>query len=242
VAYGHAIVAPIRRRIRIATREYLDWVEFEQKAAMTAESEERICAIKKAAGMFRQTVLVCPASVGTQANFYAMLLISKHMGLAFKGRHGLQNLALKLDRDVSKGCERALAELRNKKDSGFRRGEMWELWVRKLTAILSKNELPTQVRKDVDKTKAARPSPFVSFIRELQACLPEKYRRSHGLRPYGYADFLRHEKATQLPRNWSALYQQRPALRLCRPAKWRPPEKVRGRVIPLSAPGQANAA
>jgi predicted phage terminase large subunit-like protein len=29
--------------------------------------------------------------------------------------------------------------------------------------------------------------------------------------PYGYADFLRQEKATQLPRNWSALYQQRPA-------------------------------
>ena len=28
---------------------------------------------------------------------------------------------------------------------------------------------------------------------------------------YGYGDFLRQEKATQLPRNWSALYQQRPA-------------------------------
>lgn len=28
---------------------------------------------------------------------------------------------------------------------------------------------------------------------------------------YGYGDFLRREKATQLPRNWSALYQQRPA-------------------------------
>jgi hypothetical protein len=28
---------------------------------------------------------------------------------------------------------------------------------------------------------------------------------------YGYAGFLRQEKATQLPRNWSALYQQRPA-------------------------------
>jgi hypothetical protein len=28
---------------------------------------------------------------------------------------------------------------------------------------------------------------------------------------YGYGDFLRHEKATQPPRNWSALYQQRPA-------------------------------
>ncbi len=28
---------------------------------------------------------------------------------------------------------------------------------------------------------------------------------------YGYGKFLRHEKASQLPRNWSALYQQRPA-------------------------------
>jgi len=28
---------------------------------------------------------------------------------------------------------------------------------------------------------------------------------------YGYGSFLRHEKATQTARNWSALYQQRPA-------------------------------
>lgn len=28
---------------------------------------------------------------------------------------------------------------------------------------------------------------------------------------YGYARFLAREKATQIPRNWSALYQQRPA-------------------------------
>lgn len=28
---------------------------------------------------------------------------------------------------------------------------------------------------------------------------------------YGYGNFLRHEKANQTPRNWSALYQQRPA-------------------------------
>jgi predicted phage terminase large subunit-like protein len=28
---------------------------------------------------------------------------------------------------------------------------------------------------------------------------------------YGYGKFLRHEKATQTPRNWSSLYQQRPA-------------------------------
>jgi len=182
-AYGHPIATPLRRRILIATREYLDWVEFEQKADPTANCEQRIGSIKKAVGIFRRAILACPAGFSPQANFIAMRLISTHMGLPFKGRHGLQNLALKLDRDVSKSCERALAELKSQKDSGFRRGEMWELWVRKLTAILSKNELPTQVRKDADKAKAVKPSPFVSIIRELQACLPAKYRKSHPLRP-----------------------------------------------------------
>ena len=181
-AYGYGIATPVRRRILVATREYLDWVEFEQKAATTAKSEKRICAIKNAARLFRQTVFACPASIGKQANFFAMRLISTHMGLPFEGRHGLQNLALKLDQGVSKGCQRALAELRSRKDSGFRRGQTWELWVRKLTNILSKSELPTRVRKDTDKAKTAKPSPFVSFIRELQACFPEKYRRSHAER------------------------------------------------------------
>ena len=181
-AYGHPIATPLRRRILIATREYLDWVEFEQKADPTAKCEKRIDSIKKAVGIFRRAVLACPAGFGPQANFVAMRLISMHMGLPFEARHGLQNLALTIDRDVSEGCERALAELRSQKDSGFRRGEMWELWVRKLTTILSNNDLPTRIRKDSDKTKTARPSPFVPFVRELQACLPAKYRKSHALR------------------------------------------------------------
>jgi hypothetical protein len=135
-----------------------------------------------AARLFRQTVFACPASIGKQANFFAIRLISAHMGLPFEGRHGLQNLALKLDREVSKGCQRASAELRGRRDSGFRLGETWELWMRKLTNILSNSELPTRVRKGTDKIKTARPSPFVLFVRELQACLPATYRRSHALR------------------------------------------------------------
>jgi hypothetical protein len=182
-AYGHSIAAPVRRRIAVATREYLDWAEFEQNAETRAESTERVYAVKKAARAFRQTIFVCPPNIGRQADYHARWLISAHMGLTFEGRNGLQNLALKLERDISRGCEQALAELKRRKDSGFRHGETWELWVRKLITILSKDKLPTQVRKDTDKTRAAKPSAFVSFVRELQACLPEQYRRSHALRP-----------------------------------------------------------
>jgi hypothetical protein len=184
IAYGHPIASPARRGIRAATREYLDWSDFEQTAAAMAQSRKRVHEIKQAARQFRQAMFVCPPAIGRQADHCARSLICRHMGLTFEGgRNGLQNLALKIDRDISKGCEGALADLTRQKDFGFRRGEAWERWVRRLTTILSKNGLPTQVRKDTEKTKAVKPSPFVSFIRELQACLPEKFRRAHTQRP-----------------------------------------------------------
>jgi hypothetical protein len=34
------------------------------------------------------------------------------------------------------------------------------------------------VRKDTVKNLTGKPSPFVAFVRELQACVPEEYRRS----------------------------------------------------------------
>jgi hypothetical protein len=178
-SYGHLLAAPVRRKIRDATRKYLDWVEFEDEAATISETTARIHAIKKIAREFREVVFQRPSKIGREADYYARSLICKHMGLRFKGRDGLQNLALQVERDIANGCERALAELRREKGSGFRDGETWQWWVRTLTSILSKSQLPTQVRKDTDKAKVAEPSAFVAFMRELQACIPEAYRRSH---------------------------------------------------------------
>jgi hypothetical protein len=182
VAYGHVLAAPVRRKIRDATREYLDWVEFEPQAATMSETTARVRTIRKAAGKFREAIFRCPSKVGREADYYARSLICKHMGLRFKGRDGLQNLALQVERDIANGCERALAELR--KESGFRGGDTWELWVRTLTSILKKSQLPIHVRKDTDKAKAAKPSAFVAFMRELQACIPKAYRRSQPRSPH----------------------------------------------------------
>jgi hypothetical protein len=180
-AYGHLLAAPLRRNIRAATRDYLDWVEFEPKAATMSETTARVRTIRKAAGKFREAIFRCPPKVGREADYYATSLICKHMGLRFKGRDGLQNLALQVERDIANGCERALAELR--KESGLREGETWQWWTRTLTSILSKSQLPIQVRKDTDKAKVGRPSAFVSFMRELQACIPQAYRRSQPATP-----------------------------------------------------------
>ena len=137
---------------------------------------ERVQSIKKAAHEFQEVVFTCPQNVGSDADFYARHLISKHLHLAFdKGRDGLQNLALNLASSISKGCDLALADLGSEQFT-FRSGDMWNWWVCELRAILNACYLPTEVRKDSDKSKTEKPSPFVGFIRELQVCIPEDYR------------------------------------------------------------------
>jgi hypothetical protein len=43
---------------------------------------------------------------------------------------------------------------------------------------LKAHQLPTEVRKDTVKNLTGKQSPFVAFVRELQACVTEEYRRS----------------------------------------------------------------
>jgi hypothetical protein len=73
-------------------------------------------------------------------------------------------------------CNKAIEELES--ESGFQSGRQWERWIQNLTTILNENDLPTRVRKDSDK--AAKPSPFVRFIKRLQhEIIPPDFRREH---------------------------------------------------------------
>ena len=176
--YGRSLPNSVRRKIRAVTRKFLDWAVFEHTVRPSSEAMERVRSIKNAAHEFQEVVFTCPANVGSEADFFARHLICKHLNLAYdKGRDGLQNLALNLANSISKSCDLALADLRSDQ-SAFRSGDMWNWWVRELTAILKARQLPTEARKDTDKSKTEKPSPFVGLIRELQACIPADYRRA----------------------------------------------------------------
>jgi hypothetical protein len=178
-AYGQSLSETVRSEICAETREYLDWATFEQTVRTISEAATRVRSIKKAVRELRDVVMQCPPKIGRDADLIARRLIANHSGLSFeKGRDGLQNLVLKAAKCVLEGCNLAHAELKRGAESGFRRGDTWNLWVRNLTATLKAHQLPTEVRKDTDKNKTGKPSPFVRFIRELQACFPKEYRRS----------------------------------------------------------------
>ena len=185
-AYGHALTKPLRQKVCDATREYLEWDELEKAAQRVSEAKVKIDAVKAAASKFTDAIFRRPRNIARDADFFARRLISKHLGLSFQGRDGLQNLILKIERDISDACDRAfdIFDARDRalhdlqEENGFRDGETWGLWIRKLTKILKAHQLPTEVRKDTVKNLTGKPSPFVAFVRELQACVPEEYRRS----------------------------------------------------------------
>ena len=179
LAYGHSLSSHIRRKICSATREFLEWAEFEHTARPNSEAVARVQSIKKAVRDFQVAILRCPPGIGRDADYFARNLICKYSGLTFtKGRDGLQNLALDLERRISKGCDFAAVELKRNREHGWRKGDMWDRWVRMVTAALDANQLPTSVRKDTDKIRTDKPSEFVALFRELQACIPAAYRRS----------------------------------------------------------------
>ena len=91
----------------------------------------KINAVKAAASKFRDAIFQRPRNIARDADFFARRLISKHLGLSFQGRDGLQNSLLKIERDISDACDRAfdifdacdraLHDLQE--ENGFRDGE-----------------------------------------------------------------------------------------------------------------------
>jgi hypothetical protein len=177
-AYRNPLSRTLRRKIREATQEFVEWAVFEVTVKTNSEAQTRAKLIKAEAREFRRTIFRCPSNIGRDADFCARHLICKHLDVPFEnGRDGLHNLVLKFERLVSKSCDLALHDLVRERESGFRKGAMWNLWVRKLTAALRARRLPIEARKDTDK-HTGLPSPFVGFLRELQKCIPTEFQRS----------------------------------------------------------------
>jgi hypothetical protein len=177
--YGRSLAPSIRIEVFGATQKFLDAAEFEKTAPYASEAIARIKSIRAAAREFRAKIMRRPPEVGGDADFYAIHLICRYLNAGEnRSRDALQKKARDLDESISRACDLALEQLKREMNIGFRQGDAWNSWIRGLTSILSKRDLPTEVRKDADKSKAKKPSPFVALVRELQWCLPKEDRRA----------------------------------------------------------------
>jgi len=177
-AYGNPLSRDVRNKIRETTEDYLEWAVFELNAEPQSEAINRIKVIHKAASRASGALLNQDQS-DVVRGYVKCLILDKLRLDRFPEREKKEPLRYIADilRSLSVACKLSLQELNGTTNEGFRKGDCWELWVRQLTKIAKKNGLPNGVRSDSDKQKGDAPSPFVTLVRELQACLPAEYRR-----------------------------------------------------------------
>jgi hypothetical protein len=148
----------VRSKIEAINYEYFTAVTWEETAIPASSVIEHVLAIKSAAVVFRNALLL-------KGGFQARHEIETQLGL---GRRALREAARGPLREFARGCDAVVSRL--KSQEGYSPGEAWDIWIKRLTDILKKAGLRVGVSKDGT-------SPFVVFVAELQCSLPAEFRR-----------------------------------------------------------------
>jgi hypothetical protein len=177
-AYGRNLSLRVRGQLHEATEEYVRFGALELHAAQVSQAEKRIATLQEAAGKFAEML---NADKAEDASFHAMRLIDKQFEPASAGgerRTRMSECLLATLWCLHEACAKALKDLKDPKNHGHRPGMRWARWIQELTLIVCEHSLPHEARKDTDKQKTDRPSPFVALLRELQSFIPKPLRRA----------------------------------------------------------------
>jgi hypothetical protein len=172
-AYGHELTPKAREQVYGATWKFLAFVESEQAADPVSAVPTKIKSIAAAASKLNDAISPVRRS---DATAYAHHLINRNFHDPRIGGK-LKALACAVDTLVE-ACKAALMELKNSSYRGRRKNAAYQQWLFDLGSIARAHRLPTEARKDTDKNKTDRSSPFVEFIFALQLCLPKQHCRS----------------------------------------------------------------
>ena len=77
--------------------------------------------------------------------------------------------------EIDRLCEQIIKTVSQPDYSGFEKFRVWNFWVAMVSLIVNSANLPSKIRKDIDKQ--SRPSQFVILISQIQKRLPEAARR-----------------------------------------------------------------
>jgi hypothetical protein len=175
-AYGRRLSPELRERIHELTNSYFEFTVIERAAPTMDLAKKRIKDIRSKAKALRRALL--DSNKDGDAALYADHLLALHLNdPRLNVTSGLESFINVITSFVA-ACDEAWKKVNDSKVPTYE-GEQWSLWVRRLTRILADAGLPTSVRKDTDKNKPNRPSPFVAFIRELQFCVPARHQHSN---------------------------------------------------------------
>lgn len=189
-SYGAAsFPKDLRRAIEEATRSYLALTAMENGAAPLNEATREFALLLQDAKKLREGISSLTrrhAGSGRAQDIKYLILHKLGIYLRLKKVRPLgDQVATLLDSlttfsddldSLQKALKRSLHDLGNSDEELQRKGREWDRWVLNLDQILIRAERSTSVNKD-----GVKPSPFVGFVRALQAQIksqiPEYYLR-----------------------------------------------------------------
>ena len=178
-AYGNSLPA-VRQQIVAATNDFLSFERFERNAETVSAAKLKIDRIYTAASELKAEL--SSRAEGDDTLLEAQWCIGETFHFSGRtGRDALSKFGEMLDEinvgcaQVRSSCNKALEEINQEKSPGFRHGDAWDDWIKKITNIAAKFKLPTSASKREPDT-----SPFVRMIDKIQKCLPpECVRGTH---------------------------------------------------------------
>ena len=172
-AYARSLSKKAKFQITKSTITFLEFEKLERNAEPLAWTEEKIEKIKEAAAKLSGELRRCAKGDDTLLN--AKYHINANW--CSRSNHKFSDLD-ELLFQLSVACCRAIEEVGETPESGFREGEAWDEWIRALTKIIERYNLPSAASKGSDKS-VGRVSPFVVLVHELQRCLLGGRRHTH---------------------------------------------------------------
>ena len=162
----------LRTELVDATNHFLSFAIFEHTVEPLDGATERVTAVSGTAKRFWRTL---NEGGSGDARFYADHLIEMHFADARMPRKDKIRSLMGIMTSFVVACDLAGKELASGTIAEHRIGDCWAGWIRRLTEILKRNEMPTSARKDADKSGKA--SNFVLFVEELQKGFDPIFRR-----------------------------------------------------------------
>jgi hypothetical protein len=192
-AYGNPIPQEARLQIEVVTVQFLQFAVAEDTGSME-DADRRVTRLRNGARSLIKAIDVRPVSDVTRnyvddelALSYARLNSAKFCkvlrirAVPLAARKYVGEISADLCRFVQ-ACDMTLKVFEDASQYDYwPSGRAWDEWIRQLTTTLASHNLPTGVRKDVDKRSDDTPSAFTNFVWSLQKFLQRQHVRAHSL-------------------------------------------------------------
>jgi hypothetical protein len=182
--YGCKIPDEARSAINAATNKFLQLASAEEDAPLKADALKRLENLKGRTTSLEEAINELP--VDNPIREY----VDEEIAFAYsisRYEHSIPILEYlsTFERELgrfSKACQDIITNLSS--HDFWPTGGAWDVWIRQLTTILDRHDLPTSARKDSDKAKSDKASQFVELVAAFQELIiPEQLRRSDLSKP-----------------------------------------------------------